>query len=255
MKTVIWSAFAIILLELTFGSFTFIQDLAFGVLKVPMAKAFDFSFSSASYLDKILNIRHLVGRNQELEKENGRLLSENIELNQLRKENILLKKQAQLRISEADSLELANIFWISRNFFDSKALISKGRKYGVKEGDLVVINGDVLAGKIVKAEDNFSSASLISDSEALISVSVLGKNISGLIKSDGQKNLWLDLIGPDEEIKEGDVLITNGFDGLLQGLKAGRVKSIENNQALVVRKISVDPLLKFDSSLVFIIKR
>lgn len=245
----------VILFEAIFGIFTFLEDSVFGILKIPMARAFDVSFSSASFLDKILNIRNIIARNRELENENSRLLSENIELNQLRKENDFLKKQARLGISSAVSIEPAHIFWVSKNFFDSRALISKGREAGIKEGDLVVAKGDVFAGKIVKAEDNFSSAVLVSDSEALISVTVLGKDIFGLVKADNQKNLWLDLVGPAEEIKEGDLLVTNGLDGIQQGLKVGKVKSIISNQASVVRKVSVEPILKFDSSSVIIIKQ
>lgn len=255
MKTSISLLVFIILLEAVFGVFTFFEDSVFAVLKIPMAKALDVSFNSASFLDKILNIRNIIARNRELENENSRLISKNIELEGLKKENEFLKRQARLGISSSAVLEPADIFWISKNFFDSRALISKGKKYGVKEGDLVVAKGDIFAGRIVKAEDNFSSAVLATDSEALISVTVLGKDISGLVKADGRKNLWLDLVGPAEEIKEGDILVTNGLDGIQQGLKVGRVKAIISNQASVVRKITVESMLKFDSSSVIIIKK
>ena len=119
-KTIYISSVIIIALQGAFGAFSFLEDLTFRFLNLPMARAFDFSLGSVSYIENVLNIRQIIAKNRELELENARLLGENIELKNLRKENEFLKKALNLRLNEPKNFESANIFWISQNFLIPK---------------------------------------------------------------------------------------------------------------------------------------
>ena len=75
-------------------------------------------------------------------------------------------------------------------------------------------------------DEGFSRASLITNSGSKITVKVLGKNTTGIARGFLNEGLRLDFISQNDQIVEGDTIITNGNDMFPPGLLIGKVSNI-----------------------------
>ena len=102
-----------------------------------------------------------------------------------------------------------------------------------------LVYNNLAAGLVVKRAGNYSLAFLNTDKKVSYTVYILddNKKIPGIFK--GGKNI-IEYIPKFANIKKGDLVVTNGLDGLFyQGAKVGIIESIENKNLYKQAKVKL----------------
>src|SRR5262249_20684183 len=79
--------------------------------------------------------------------------------------------------------------------------IDKGRIHGVRV-DTAVITADGVVGRVIQSSNFFSIVQLIADSQSAVGVMVEATRRQGIVKGNGSRNLDLDYIDDDNELKQ-----------------------------------------------------
>jgi rod shape-determining protein MreC len=186
-----------------------------------------------------------------------KVYDKNKDLNQevllLRQEKEILKSLLRKYRSEE---EIQNLFQdIYRNIriariigFDfgdiySSIIINKGSLDGVKKNMVVLDRNGCLVGRVI-GPVTFKEAriQLITDIESGVSVTSLENNLFGILSGESGGLCELKyILSTDKELKQGDQIITTGYDGIFPpAVKVGVIVESKNTTTLFW-KISVKP--------------
>lgn len=182
----------------------------------------------SDFFETISETKNLKKENEELALKIQALLSENIQLKELRKENEILREALGVGLEKDFRLVFAEI--IGKDISQDSLLIDKGSKDGIYKNSPVITQQKTLIGKISEVYENFSKVMLISDKESSFDAKISDGEIYGIVKGKGNLELFLDLIPKDKEIKEGDFIITTPLGGVFPGgLLAGEIKKVKKS--------------------------
>lgn len=198
-------------------------------------------------------LESLEEKNKELEIKNLQLLSENVQLKELEKENTILRKAMGLGLQKEFKLEMAEI--ISRDPVQDFILIRKGSKDGIKKGMPVITQEKTVLGKVSEVYEDFSRVMLISSNLSSFDAQIFETDIYGVVKGKNDLNLDLTLIPKEKEIKIGDLVITSSLGGVFpKGLLVGEVKEVFKNDIEPFQSASLKPFFNLrDLEIVFLI--
>ncbi len=218
-----------------FGNF--FQDLFYRVMNKPLAFIKDSSAGLSNYYSFFLKARKISEENLRLKEENNKLRGNAAEIDSLERENNVLRAELGVAARINSPLLLADIFSIQKTSLASVVLINKGKRDGVKKNLPVIASGNVLVGIVQEVFDGSSLVSLVDDPRTQVSVRVQGLNVIGNTAGELGGKMALDLITNKEEVKENDLLVTNGLDGLPESLLVGRIDNIQPSAAGLFQKI------------------
>lgn len=199
----------------------------------------------SAFLSSFLSDGAIREKYDDLEKENQKLLSEISSLKKVLSENQSAKEMAENAADNGFGAVLANVVGldISNDFI----LINKGSDDGISENMPVISSQNVLYGKVFKVYKNFSQVMLISNKNSVLDAKIQGddpsKNpVHGAIRGTGDSSFYLDMVSPDSEIKEGDILITSGLEGIFPpNLLLGKIKSVDKNDLKPFQTAEIEP--------------
>jgi len=209
----------------------------FYIISEPVEKTFSMAADNTSvFFASLLGKKGLVQENEELKKENQKLLSEISLLQDDERKNQMTADILGLKDMK---LLLAGIIGLDSQ--QDIISIDKGSTSGVLEGMAVINQQEVLFGKVIKVFNSFSKVMLISSKSSVIDVRVQQDDpegtptkpvINGVVKGSGFLGVYLDLVPTDQEIKEQDILITSALEGIFpKDLLVGKVtKNYKNDQ-------------------------
>lgn len=119
--------------------------------------------------------------------------------------------------------------------------IDVGTEKGIKK-DCVVTDGNGLVGKVYETGKGWSKIVSVASEGNNISFKVMRKtSITGIVKGDGEKGLEGYLLNANDRIVKDDVLVTTGIGVYPEGIKIGKVKSVEYDEDRQQRVITVEP--------------
>jgi rod shape-determining protein MreC len=108
--------------------------------------------------------------------------------------------------------------------------IDKGTKSGIGR-DTTIITSDGVVGRVISSSDYFSVVQLIIDSQSAVGFIVRSSRRLGILKGTGRAELEMEYIDDDNDIKQGDELITSGQDQIYpKGIPLGVVLSVGPRQ-------------------------
>ena len=165
----------------------------------------------------------------------------------LEKENGELRKQLGARAARPKELFPAAVLGAGR--FLS---IGVGVHDGVKVGQTVVYLNN-LVGKIVATSPRSSLVQLPTDPDARTPVKV--KQARGLVIGQYNSSMILDRVAQNEEIGEGDMVLTSGEGNSLEAdLNVGKIEKIESSGSDLFQRGALSPVLDFGHlGMVFVI--
>lgn len=124
-------------------------------------------------------------------------------------------------------------------------LISKGAVHGLKTG-MPVIAPPGLIGRLVDVSGHFSKVLLFIDENSNLGAIVQRTRTQGIISGAGPRGLILKYISKTQDVKEGDVIVSSGMDGVFpKGLLIGQVSHVDRLDASLFLKINVAPFVDF----------
>lgn len=147
----------------------------------------------------------------ELEAENLGLRQQLLAYNELEKENERLREA--FLVAAKEDLELLFAEIIAKEVEGDVLLLNKGTKDGVKEGMPVLTQSKVAVGRVGKVFLNTCQVLLFSLKDHASDVKIQGKETVGVLKGQGRFGALLDLIPQEEELVEGDVVLTSALGG------------------------------------------
>jgi len=225
----------------------FLQNLLYRAVSKPGIFLSEMLGKVSKYGGSFFNRGAVVKENDELKKENNVLLGGIAELESLKRENDFLRNELEVAPRLDSKLLIVEIFSVQKNGLFSTALINKGRANGVEKSMAVITSGNILAGTISEVFENSALVLLIDDPRSAVSVRFQGSNILAEAKGNLQDGLKINEITYQEEIKEGDMIVTSGLDGLKESLLVGRVSEVKAGSGGLFREVIAKPL--FDLSL------
>jgi rod shape-determining protein MreC len=111
--------------------------------------------------------------------------------------------------------------------------IDKGKVHGIRP-DVAVITAHGIVGRVIHASNFFSIVQLIIDSQSAVGVMLQSNRRQGIVKGAGNRDLDLDYIDDDNDLKEGDVFLTSGQDRVYpKGLPVGVILSVGPRRGLL----------------------
>src|SRR5215813_915800 len=118
--------------------------------------------------------------------------------------------------------------------------IDKGRTHGVRV-DSAVITADGVVGRVILSSHFFSIVQLIADSQSAVGVILESNRRQGIVKGTGNRDLDLDYIDDDSDIKQGDRFLTSGQDRIYpKGMPVGVILSIGPRRGLL-KVVQIQP--------------
>jgi len=204
-----------------------------------------------NFFQSSFNFNSLKKENDNLKEENQKLLSEISSLESLARENQSSKEALENARNRNFSILSSRI--IQLDIANDYIVINKGSENGVKVNMPVVSSQEVIFGKVVKVYDNFSEVILISNKNSVLDSKIQYSDptkpvIHGVVKGKGNLSVYLDLVKPDSQVNQGDILVTSGLEGNLpSGLIIGKILSVNNDDLKPFLTADVLPLFDVKS--------
>jgi len=180
---------------------------------------------------------------EELVKENQKLLLQLADLEKLKSENESLKKALGLVKSENFKLIFAHFVGFDLN--TDYAFIDAGSLAGVKNNSPLINEQKVLIGKVVEVLPQRSRIRFLWSSESSIPAKVLGKDIFGLVKGNANFKAFLEEVPREKKLEKGDLVLTSNFDKLIPAdILIGKILDFKKNDIEPFQKAEIELLAK-----------
>ena len=256
-KKKIWPKFLIGFLVL--GIFIFVLNIfsfqiknSFQVLSFPFQKHLSFAGkSSSSWMSSLLNSASLSQKNEFLENENKKLLSQISILQSIQEGNKALSAISATCQDNNFTTIMAGVTGL-----DNQDIITlnKGAEDGIAEGMPVINEYNVLFGKVFKVYKNFSQVMLISNKNSAVNVQIQKSEtentaVNGIAKGNGGLSIYLDFVQVDKEINSGQILITSPLEEVFpKNILVGRISEIEKNDQKPFQQAKISPFFDIDNT-------
>lgn len=198
------------------------------------------ALKSNGLISGISEISDLKRQNAELTAKLKELTVSSVELEELRHENDVLKKQLGF-LEDYTEQELIPARIIGKEPFGAldKIIIDRGSYDGINSRSAVVSNGSLI-GRVSEVYQNQSKITLITSKDSIIQVMLQKSRTLGILKGslDGVK---MEDIPQDTIIEEDEAIITSGLGGeispgILIGWEGGNISS----KSEIYKKINVN---------------
>ncbi len=248
---------AITLLMMAFSGNPFVQEMQRGLsfalrpFQGALAIAAEGISSVASAVTEIDALRI---DNAALHAENERLANENARLRATKLENDQLT--ALLQLQSGFEHETVAVRVIGREMLETRRLITldKGTDDGIEQGDVVILQGGALAGRVTDIGPTFARVTLISDSASTVVGQLLGSGATGEIVGQAggvlvMRNIDSAVqIGLDEEVFTAGIELAGGIRSPFpKGLVVGTVVDVQRDANAVVQTAYLAPAANLDS--------
>ncbi|MBE6161489.1 MAG: rod shape-determining protein MreC [Firmicutes bacterium] len=161
--------------------------------------------------------------------------------NYLKENELLYYKNEYQKISEIKK-DNKYIFSkiIFRDIYDfyNKMIISKGKNYNIKKGDLVVSESS-LVGIVESVSKKSSSVILLYNPDLKLSVKI--NDTYGILESKNNK-LYVKNIISESNIQKGDIVYTSGLTDKMENIPIGKVINVEETNEKIEKIVEVEGL-------------
>ena len=195
---------------------------------------------------KIESFNSLARENDKLKQDAKSIRSLKAQIDDLQIENDSLRRAVRVSERVQRPIIYAGVFNINLAPGGYNVLLNKGTKDGVSEGDIVVTDEGALVGRVEKTKEDFSRVLFISDPQFKITAKVVNSSTAGIAKGALNEGLYLDFVVQEDQVKEGDVVISNGNDIFPPALVIGTIDHVESNPSQMFKKVRISPAIKDD---------
>jgi len=184
---------------------------------------------------------------EKLRRGNALLGQSAMQVQHLAGENAHLRALLDLRQSLSATSMAGEILYDARDPFSRKVVVSRGSSDGIEGGEPVVDEVGVI-GQVTRVFPFSSEVTLLTDKEQAIPVQIVRSGVRAIAygTSGGKATggaLDLRFMAAHADVREGDVLVTSGIDGIYPaGLAVARVSRIERDAAQSFSRIVCVPL-------------
>jgi rod shape-determining protein MreC len=248
---------AVTLLLMAFSANPYLREAQRGLLFAlnPFAESIaSVTDGVAGVVEAVVEIDTLRLDNAILRDENERLANENARLRAVKRENDELTAALQLQGGFDHETVASRV--IGRESLDTRrvVLLDKGSDDGVEEGDVVIVQGGAVAGRVTEVGPTFAKVTLISDSSSTVIGQLLGSGATGEVVGEAGGVLVMRnvdsavQIGTDEEVFTAGIELDGGTRSQYpKGLVVGSVVDVQRDANDVVQTAFLAPAANLDA--------
>ena len=248
---------AITLLLMAFSANPYVRELQNGVsfaLRPMQGALASVADNVNSVVSAITEIDTLRLDNTALQAENQRLANENARLQEVKRENDQLTALLQLQTGFDHATIAARV--IGRDPIENRKMVTldKGTDDGIEVGDVVIVQGGAVAGRVTDVGPNFAKVTLISDSSSTVIGQLATSGATGEIVGQTGDVLIMRNIDAAVDVAEGEEVYTAGLElnggvrsAYPKGLVVGSVVDGEASANAVVQTAFLAPAANLDS--------
>lgn len=226
---------------------TYFEKAFFGLFSPVRHGVVSFFQSLSRFWNNYFYFRHVERQNQKMRDEIFILRQENQVL-----KNMLLKFKGEIEIKDLLSTISRSILVSSVIGFDASQIyksvvLNKGSLDGVKKDMVVLDKRGRLVGRVIDPVSlKQARVQLITDEESGAGVFSESNKVVGILTGDAKgKCLMKYILRTNKEVREGEEVITSGYDGIYpSGIPVGKIVSITED-ATLFKKIIVEPHFDF----------
>jgi rod shape-determining protein MreC len=200
------------------------------------------------FLSDLGNIGNLKEENTRLETELERMTAQQRRVPEIVRENERLKELVEVQDKDwTQGRTLAvRVIGDGPSNYEWTRFINKGSADGIKE-DMAVVSAQGLVGRTFFVAENYSKVLLMIDPQHSVGARLTGSGETGVVAGRSLEDLRMDLINPDVEIKEGESVVTSGYDkGIYPGgIPIGRVTEVMKTPDGLSKSARVEPVVGF----------
>lgn len=213
---------------------------------LPLQRALWERGSDASrFFYEMFGSKGLAEENEELKAHVASLLHDTYDLQRIRVENEELQKAFSQR--QEKSLWLLPVMPVGKELSQDVLLLDQGEAAGVRPGMIVITASQEAVGVIAETASRSSKVRLISDKDFVTDVSLPDREITAVLKGQGNFRLLLDLVPREKTLEPGDPVFTSSLGNIFPpGLVIGKVETKERGKEGSFQRAIVTPL--FDAS-------
>jgi len=189
--------------------------------------------------------------NEKLQGENKVLTYELSQLKEVQRENGVLQEQLKFKenlCAGADCIDfkMGKIIAQSSDGYGQSIMINLGSKDGARTNQAVTSAGGVMIGKIVEVLSDYSKVVLIVSPESSVNCIAQTTRANGRVKGAYGTGAKLEMIGQNEELASGDIVITSGLEeGIPKGLLLGKIQNIDESPNAVFKSAELELFADF----------
>jgi rod shape-determining protein MreC len=223
-----------------------VQDLAISVV-APLQEGIGKVFQPAGDLLSGL------GRMGSLKQENERITSE-LELlkaqqrrmPEILRENARLKELVKQKDWTAGTTLPSRVIGTGPSNHEWTIFLDKGMAEGVKVG-MAVVSAEGLVGRILVVAEHYSKVLLAIDPQHSAGARLTGSSETGVVSGGSEDDLRFDFIDPKTVIRDGETVVTSGYDkGVYpSGIPIGRVSEVQKASDGLTKTALVKPMVDF----------
>jgi len=125
-------------------------------------------------------------------------------------------------------------------------IINKGSREGLARGMPVVIP-DGIAGLVTDVARTYAKILLIIDPNSAVDALIQRTRARGIVKGDPSGILQLQYVLRKHDIRNGDVVISSGLDGVFpKGIRIGYVHAVDKPNSGIFQQLAVTPYVDFE---------
>ena len=200
----------------------------------------------SSLWENYISIVNTSKENSVLKKQISRLESDLTSMEELRKENLRLKRLLNFSEEVSHTRVLAQVVgWDSANEFKVIRL-NKGSRHGIKTMSPVITDHG-LVGYVYRVTENYADILTILDQNNRVDIVVERTRTHGIVEGVFNFKCALKYIMRNEPVEVGDKLITAGVGGIYpKGIKVGMITNITKENFGMTLSVEVVPSVDFD---------
>ena len=239
-----------------YNFFNPIRSAFFAVFSPVQKITYNVTFEISGIKRFLFSIGQLKTENEQLIRENRGLLAEKIKLEEIGKENDILRQELNLLPKEKFNLEGASV--ISQDFYGQGDWIEidKGERNGIEKEMPVIVDSGVLIGKVSEVFSTSSKVMLISNPDSTVNAVDSKTESKGVVRGEYGLGIIMDMVLQSENLNQGDEIITSGIGkGFPRGLFIGRVGDVGFSPDKLFKKALISSPVDFSRlQFVFVIK-
>jgi rod shape-determining protein MreC len=189
--------------------------------------------------DRYLAVNDLWLENQSLKEQVSELEAQVNNFREAKATNLRLRKLLGLKNQAFARSVSAVVIGSSASTWFQSLTIDKGTKQGIQKG-MAVISPNGIVGQIWSVAPNSSKVLLVTDHNSGVDVIAQRTRARGIVSGSLDKGPVMEYVTRNENIREGDRLITSGLDNIFpKGQLVGTVGKVQVNSYGLFQDVSV----------------
>ena len=206
------------------------------------------SLSISATLEELNNLGRLRERIAELEEQLARRQIESIQLREAASDyERLIDLLSYTSALENQEFLTADVIAVEQTGIARSIIINRGTRDGIAVG--MPVSTDLgLVGRIIDLSANAAQVQLINDENSAVSSRLQSSRAHGSIIGQASGVLRLTMVDLDEEIRQGDLVITSGLGGNFPAdIVVGQVTSVRQFEFELFQEAEVRSLIDFET--------